>query len=179
VAKLLVSTLVTLDGTTADPQSWAPPYFDDDTVDRSIAVLRASSAMLMGRGTYDYLAPSWSVGEGAYMDTIRGIEKIVFSSRPLAVDWDNTTLVGGDAVAHVAALKQSSPADLVVYGYGALSRALVAAGLVDRVVFSVHPLWTPGARPFRTDRVTTSGTDVVTIALVPGPATDDPVETSP
>jgi dihydrofolate reductase len=168
VARLLVSAFSTLDGTTTDPQSWAGPYFDAAAVDRSTAQLRAASAMLMGRGTYDYLAPAWSVGEGPYMDALRDVPKVVFSSRPLTTGWRNTTLVGDDAVGHVAELKRSSPADLVVYGYGALARALVAAGLVDQVGFGVHPLWSPGDRPFRTVGVTTTGTGVVALTLVPG-----------
>jgi hypothetical protein len=55
---LIVSSLVSLDGIHGDPQSWAGDYFDQQAAEESLAVLLDSDAMLMGRNTYDYLAPA-------------------------------------------------------------------------------------------------------------------------
>lgn len=62
--KLIVSTLVTLDGVYGDPRSWADPYFDDEAAESSLALLRDSDAMLMGRVTYEYFAGTWPAATG-------------------------------------------------------------------------------------------------------------------
>jgi dihydrofolate reductase len=56
--KLIVSSLVSLDGIHGDPQSWVGDFFDEQAVEESLAALLDSDAMLMGRNTYDYFAPS-------------------------------------------------------------------------------------------------------------------------
>ena len=56
--KLIVSSLVSLDGIYGDPQSWAGDYFDEQAAEQSLAVLLDSDAMLMGRNTYEYFAPA-------------------------------------------------------------------------------------------------------------------------
>jgi hypothetical protein len=60
------------------------------------------------------------------MARLREIPKYVFSSTLERADWDNTTIVGGDAVEAVRELKAGGDGDLVAYGYGALSQALRA-----------------------------------------------------
>ena len=55
--RLIVSTLVSLDGIHGDLQSWAGDFFDEQAAEESLAVLLASDAMLMGRNTYEYFAP--------------------------------------------------------------------------------------------------------------------------
>jgi hypothetical protein len=51
--KLIVSSLVSLDGIHADPQSWVGEFFDEQAVQESLATLLDSDAMLMGRNTYE------------------------------------------------------------------------------------------------------------------------------
>jgi dihydrofolate reductase len=57
--KLIVNSLVTLDGVYGDPRSWAAPYFDDDAAESSLTLLQDSDAMIMGRVTYEYFAAAW------------------------------------------------------------------------------------------------------------------------
>src|SRR2546430_17671977 len=58
--KLIVSSLVSLDGIHGDPQSWAGDFFDEQAVQESLATLLDSDAMLLGRNTYENFAPVWS-----------------------------------------------------------------------------------------------------------------------
>src|SRR6516162_1153877 len=78
--RLIVSSLVSLDGVHGDPQSWVGDYFDDQAAEESLAVLLDSDAMLMGRNTYDYFAPRWSSPSGPYLERIYQMRKYVFSS---------------------------------------------------------------------------------------------------
>lgn len=133
---VIVSGLVSLDGVHAAPQSWVGDYFDQQSVDESLAALEHSDAMLMGRHTYEYLAPAWSSGGGPYLGRINQIRKYVFSSTLAATDWNNSEIIPGDPVAAVRGLD----GQLMVYGYGRLSQTLLEHGLVDRLNFVVNPV---------------------------------------
>jgi dihydrofolate reductase len=54
-------------------------------------------------------------------------------------DWPDATVVSGDAVDVVAALKEESEVPLRSHGSLSLNRALMAAGLVDRVQVTIFP----------------------------------------
>jgi dihydrofolate reductase len=65
------------------------------------------------------------------------------------LDWPNATLVSGDAVDVVARLKQESELPMRSHGSLSMNRALMAAGLVDRVQVTLFPVITgqTGAAP--------------------------------
>lgn len=65
------------------------------------------------------------------------------------LDWPDATVVRGDAVDVVARLKEESPVPLRSHGSLSMNRALLAAGLVDRVQVTVFPVITgrTGAEP--------------------------------
>lgn len=58
---------------------------------------------------------------------------VISSTLEGPLDWPDATLAGGDAVYVVARLKAESAVPLRSHGSLALNRALMAAGLVDRV----------------------------------------------
>ncbi len=58
------------------------------------------------------------------------------------LDWADATVVTGDAVDIVARLKEESPVPLRSHGSLSMNRALMAAGLVDRVQVTLFPVIT-------------------------------------
>src|SRR6476469_5066036 len=58
------------------------------------------------------------------------------------LDWADATVVNGDAVDVVARLKEESEVPLRSHGSLAMNRALMAAGLVDRVQVTLFPVIT-------------------------------------
>jgi hypothetical protein len=56
------------------------------------------------------------------------------------LDWPDATVVSGDAVDVVARLKEESAVPLRSHGSLSMSRALMAAGLVDRVQVTLFPV---------------------------------------
>ena len=81
--------------------------------------------------------------EEASVDGLTRATKVVFSSsldEPLA--WANSTLVRGDAVEAVRALKESATGLISTIGSLSLSRSLLRAGLVDRFRVVMFPVIT-------------------------------------
>src|SRR6266508_674781 len=58
------------------------------------------------------------------------------------LDWPDATLVSGDAVDVVARLKEESEVPLRSHGSLSMNRALMAAGLIDRVQLTIFPVIT-------------------------------------
>jgi dihydrofolate reductase len=170
--KLIVSSLVSLDGIHGDPQSWAGELFDEQAAAESLAVLLDSDAMLMGKNTYEYFAPTFSSSSGPYLERINQMRKYVFSSTLTAADWNNTTIIPGDPAAAVRELKQQGDRHLVIYGYGQLAQTLLKHRLVDTLSFVINPvivgsgitLFRPGERTnLRLVSVTERRNGVVTL----------------
>jgi len=138
--KLIVSSLVSLDGIHGKPQSWIGDYFDQQAAEESLAMLLDSDAMLMGRNTYQYFAPAFSSPSGPYLERIYEMPKYVFSSTMTTADWNNTTIIPGDPVTAVQELKQQGDRYLVIYGYGQLAQTLLEHGLVDLLNFVINPV---------------------------------------
>ena len=78
-----------------------------------------------------------------WVDRMRGMPATVVSStlqEPL--DWPDASVVSGDAVEVVARLKEASDVPLRSHGSLSLNRALMAAGLVDRLQVTIFPVIT-------------------------------------
>ena len=67
---------------------------------------------------------------------------VVSSTLHGPLDWPDATVVSGDAVDIVARLKEESDVPLRSHGSLSLNRALMAAGLVDRVQVTLFPVIT-------------------------------------
>lgn len=75
-----------------------------------------------------------------YYDRLNELPKIVFSStleEPLG--WQNSTVLHEDAVTAIERLKRTTDVPLRSHGSISLNRALLAAGLVDRLEVMVFP----------------------------------------
>jgi dihydrofolate reductase len=167
---LVISTLVSLDGVASDPQSWAGPYFDAEAAEHSLRRLEDADAFLMGRGSYEYYVPAWPAASGPYMDRLNAMPKYVFSSTLARAEWNNATVVRGDVVEAVRELKAQDGGELVVYGYGQLTRTLLEHDLVDDLSFWVHPIMvgegTPIFRAGQSKTLRLRGTEVRSSGVV-------------
>ena len=67
---------------------------------------------------------------------------VVSTTLEAPLNWPNATVVSGDAVEIVARLKEESEVPLRSHGSLSLNRALMGAGLVDRVQVTLFPVIT-------------------------------------
>ncbi|MGD7706788.1 dihydrofolate reductase family protein [Propionibacteriaceae bacterium Y2011] len=76
-----------------------------------------------------------------YYQSLNELPKIVFSSTldPENPGWENSTVLHEDAVTAVERLKRTTDVPMRSHGSITLNRALLAAGLVDRLEVMVFP----------------------------------------
>ena len=96
---------------------------------------------LFGRRTYEELLASWNAQGGPFKDALNNSPKYVASTtlaEPLP--WPNSTLLRGDTVDALRALKAQSGGVLAIMGSGVLIGSLMAANLIDEYLLMIHPL---------------------------------------
>jgi dihydrofolate reductase len=120
-----------------------------ELLDHRFATYGEEQRMVLGAVTYrafaEMLASSTEESEvrDSWVGRMRNLPATVVSStlrEPL--DWPDATVVSGDAADVVARLKKESDVPLRSHGSLTLNRALIAAGLVDRVQVTIFPVIT-------------------------------------
>jgi dihydrofolate reductase len=148
MARVINSVAMSLDGV-IEPVSpeWFVAEGDHDVAAQRL--LAESSAMLLGRTTFEGLAGFWTTQTGAWADTINPMPKYVASRSTLGdLEW-NGKPIEGDAVDGVRRLKGEQDGDILMSGCGELARQLIQAGLVDEVWAWIHPtVQGEGKRPY-------------------------------
>jgi dihydrofolate reductase len=143
--KIINSTYITLDGVIQDPQDWPGNGIEGDGTGTKVQLdlLSGCDAVLMGARTYPPMAAAWMARSGdPYSDRINAMAKYVVSSTLTDPEWDNTHVIGGgNAIAEIRRLKEQPGQDIVQYGFGQLSYALLEHGLLDELRLWVHPLF--------------------------------------
>jgi dihydrofolate reductase len=120
-----------------------------ELLDHRLALYDAEQRMVFGANTYRLfvrlLASSTEESEvrDPWVTRMRSMPTTVVSTTlEETVDWPNATVVRGDAVDVVAGLKEESEVPLRSHGSLSMNRALMAAGLVDRVQVTLFPVIT-------------------------------------
>jgi dihydrofolate reductase len=142
--RIINSTYISLDGAIEDPQDWPGNGIESDGVGLKVQtdLLFACDAVLMGARTYPGFAQAWMGRSGdPYSDRMNSMAKYVVSSTLRDPEWNNTTVLSGDPVDEIRRLKEQPGLDIVQYGFGQLSYALLEAGLLDELRLWVHPLF--------------------------------------
>src|ERR687886_1474959 len=125
MGKIVVTEFVSLDGVMEDPGGaegfkyggWTFEIPRGDEGDQfKLDETRASSALLLGRRTYEGFAEAWPSREGEFADKFNSMPKYVVSSTLRDPEWTNSTVVGGDLAEEVERLKGEHENDIVVHG---------------------------------------------------------------
>ncbi len=151
MGRIVVSENISLDGVIQDPNGdegfafggWFQHMSDEDRSAWSEVEFQEAldtQAWLIGRGTYTWFATRWADRPGEWADRLRVVPKYVVSSTmDEATEWSNATVLKGDVVEEVTALKERVAGDIVVYSSPRLVRTLLEHDLVDEVRLMTYP----------------------------------------
>jgi dihydrofolate reductase len=190
--KLIASTFASLDGVMQAPGGpeedptggfafggWSFHYHDDSIDISTVGFDGKDRELVLGRRTYQIFEAYWPYQSADHpiAQTLNAAKKHVASRTLTTLHWNNSTLLQGDVVAALRALKAGPGFDLQIIGSGDLIQTLHAAGLIDEYNVLTFPvvlgrgkrLFGDAARPsaLRLVRSQTSATGVVLSTYVP------------
>src|ERR671923_61006 len=149
MGRIIVSDNVTLDGVIQDPAGdegfrlggWVGLIKEHAQLNQlALDEARGAGAWLLGRRSYDFFARRWPSRSGELADRLNGLPKYVVSSTLEDPDWNNSTVLKGDAVDAVSTLKQELDGEIVVPASFQLVRALMEHDLVDELRLKIFPI---------------------------------------
>jgi dihydrofolate reductase len=151
MGKIIVSENVSIDGVIQDPAGdeglrgggWVGRIGGRGREEAARVALEealGTEAMLLGRRSYEFLASRWPSRTGALADGLNSKPKYVVSSTLQDPAWNNTTVLHGDAVTEVSALKRQLAGDIVVAASFQLMHTLMEHDLVDELRLMVYPV---------------------------------------
>ncbi len=116
-------------------------------LDHRLAVYREDQRMVLGANTFRQFVQLLSAIDESELDPLNTRMKnmpttVVSTTLAGPLEWPDATVVSGDAVDVVARLKEESAVPLRSHGSLSMNRALMAAGLVDRVQLTLFPVIT-------------------------------------
>lgn len=97
--------------------------------------------LVFGATTFRQFSTFVTMFDEPYYDSLNELPKIVFSSTldPRSPGWQNSTVLDEDAVTAIERLKRTTDVPMRSHGSISLNRALLAAGLVDRLEVMIFP----------------------------------------
>ena len=151
MGKIIISENASLDGVVQDPTGeegfsfggWFGQIGDKDREGWAQAGLDealGAEAFLLGRRTEQWLAARWLSRSGEWADRLNGLPKYVVSSTLEEPKWTNSTVLKGDVVKEVSALKQELAGDIIVAGSIQLARTLIEHNLADELRLMIFPV---------------------------------------
>lgn len=142
----------------ADPldMSWVLPYATTDAArDHLTSLWEPATTALLGRVNAEGFLGFWPTVIGmpgadprdeGFAKWLVEVDKVVLSSTLDTPPWERTTIVDRPAADVVTDLKAGEGGDIVVFSSASVIKALLAAGLVDRLALCVFPVFL-GAGP--------------------------------
>ncbi|MFJ6379939.1 dihydrofolate reductase family protein [Kitasatospora sp. NPDC092039] len=138
--RITAGLFVSLDGVVEAPETWHFPYLNEEMGAVVGGMAAASDTLLLGRRTYESFAAVWPHQTGEMADGLNAIRKLVVSTTLDKAEWNNSTVLSGDVVAELTALKRRPGRNINVTGSIMLTRTLLRAGLIDDLHLLVHPI---------------------------------------
>ncbi len=141
--KLMLLDNATLDGYLArrsDPNAATLVPIVEEQFNWQADLLAGYDTLLIGRGSYLPAAQFWPHQPGRLGKKLTSMTKVVFSSTPIALDWENSHYATDAPAAELDRLRRVPGAGICVKGSPTLARALSRDRLINEYVLILHPL---------------------------------------
>ena len=138
--KIVAGLFVSVDGVVEEPDAWTGPYFSPEVGQVIGSLIAGGDTLLLGRATYQGFAAAFGGQSGGMADTMNSFPKVVVSTTLDRAEWQNSTLISGDAAAEITRLKQGPGRNINVSGSGTLVTWLLRQGLLDQLDLLMFPV---------------------------------------
>lgn len=157
--RVVTNIALSLDGRYAAPSnpidmSWVMPYAITDVArDHLTSLWEPATTALLGRVNAEGFLGFWPTVIGmpgadprdeGFAKWLIDVDKVVLSSTLQEAPWERTTIVDKPAAEVVADLKATEGGDILVLSSASVIKALLAADKVDRLAFTLFPVFLGG-----------------------------------
>jgi dihydrofolate reductase len=157
--KLIMKMSVSLDGFVCDSngqKDWVFKTGDEESLAWSVEKIREAGLIIMGRKSFETMAPYWPTATGPFAAPMNNIPKALFTKKgfkgidsvhtttaeqsPSAASWAEARVFDGDLAEGIRELKAESGKPIVAIGGAGFMQNLIATGLIDEYHLAIHPV---------------------------------------
>jgi dihydrofolate reductase len=156
--KLIMKMSVSVDGFVSDAnggKDWLFKTGDEESAAWSVEKIRQAGLIIMGRKSFETMAPYWTTATGPFATPMNEIPKAVFTKKgfqgldpgntiteqsPAAASWAGARVFDGDLAEGIRELKAESGKPIVAIGGAGFMQNLIATGLIDEYHLAIHPV---------------------------------------
>ena len=155
--KLIMKMSITVDGFVAGVNGEADWIFrSSDETSRAWSLERSydASLVIMGRKSFESMAPYWPTAPGPFAVPMNKVPKGVFTNSgykglkvepnaelsPAAATWAEANVFDGDLAENIKELKSQEGKPILALGGAGFMRSLIATGLIDEYHLNMHPV---------------------------------------
>lgn len=157
--KLIMKMSISVDGFVGGPNGendWV--FRSSDETSRAWSVRQSWEAglIIMGRKSFEVMAPYWPTANGPFAAPMNEIPKAVFTKKGFkgidavktttaeqslaAASWAEAEVFDGDLAEEIRKLKSESGKPIVAIGGAGFMRSLIATGFIDEFNLVTHPV---------------------------------------
>jgi dihydrofolate reductase len=164
--KLMMKMSVSLDGFVGGPNGendWIFKTGDEESKAYSVELCRTPGLIIMGRKSFESMAPYWPTATGPFAAPMNEIPKAFFTKKgftgilpsaelsPAAASWAEARVFDGDLAEGIRGLKAEPGKPILALGGAGFMRSLIATGLIDEYHLIIHPVALGSGLPIFTD----------------------------
>jgi dihydrofolate reductase len=150
--ELILKVSISLDGFVSDLEGANTWMYgsDPEAVAFGVETTWNASLHIMGSRSFSMMAPFYPTSTIPFAPPMNQIPKAVFSKQGPAIlsgldkavvgNWAEAYVASGDLKEEIARLKAGDGKPIIAHGGVTFTRSLVAEGLVDQFVLTIHPV---------------------------------------
>jgi dihydrofolate reductase len=157
--KLIMKMSMSIDGfvSSADGgKDWVFKTGDEESQAWSVGEIREAGLIIMGRKSFETMAPYWPTTTGPFAAPMNEIPKAVFTKKGFkglkslhtttseqssaAASWTGARIFDGDLAEGIKELKAGSGKPIVAIGGAGFMQSLITTGLIDEYHLAIHPV---------------------------------------
>ena len=181
--KLIMKMSVSLNGFVCGPNGendWVFKTGDEESKAYSAGLIREAGLIIMGRKSFEVMAPYWPTATGPFAAPMNEIPKAVFTKKgyagwqpgadqsPAAASWAGARIFDGDLAEGIRELKAGEGKSITAIGGAGFMQSLIATGLIDEYHLLVHPVALGSGLPIFTSLATPLYMKLVDVKSFPG-----------
>jgi len=133
-------------------KDWVFKTGDAESMAWSVGKIQEAGLIIMGRKTFETLAPYWPTATGPFAAPMNEIPKAVFTKKGFkgvnstseqsaaAASWAGARVFDGDLAEGIRELKAGSGKPILAIGGAGFMQSLIATGLIDEFHLAIHPV---------------------------------------